>query len=103
MHLVKVCRSAINLPPKLSEHQRLSEQLVADVYMAIDPASRKVNSPLIISVFQPAIWPQVYGGKVDAWGLMVPQEVAALVHGVIWVVGQQVCRDRSCTVSHNRL
>ena len=92
MHLVVVGSPAIDLPPKLSQHKRLLKQLSAHVYMTIDPAPSKLNSPLIISICQPAIRPQMYGGKVDTRGLMIPQKVTPLVHGIIWVVWQQVCK-----------
>lgn len=103
MHLVKVRSSAIIFPPKLGQHQGLLEQLSADVYMTVDPAPRKLPPPVVISVLQPAIRPQVYGGKVDAGGLVVPQKVTALVHGIVWVIWQQVCKHKTQALSPNHL
>lgn len=98
-HLVIVGSSAFDLPSKLSQHKGLFKQLSAHIYMTIDPAASKLNSPLIIDVGQPAIWPQMYGSKVNAGGLVIPKEVTPLVHGVIWVVRQQVCKHSRQAVS----
>lgn len=85
-HLVIVGSPAFHLPAKLSQHKGLFEQLSAHIYMTVDPAASKLDSPLIINICQPAIWPQMNGSKVDAGGLMIPEEIAPLVHGIIWIV-----------------
>ena len=91
-HLVIVGGPAINFPSKLSQYKRLVEQLSAHIDMTVDPAPSKLNSPLIINTCQPTIRPQMYGSKVNTGGLMIPQKVTPLVHGIIWVIRQQVCR-----------
>ena len=91
-HLVIVCCSAIQLPAEFRQHQRLLEQLLADIHMAVDPAASKVQPLLICSLRQPAVRPAVYCGKVNVRGGVVACKVTALAHGVIWVVWKQICR-----------